>query len=133
MHLGFTGSSEKVTLKQRATLEYLLHHLYFDEGFKVFHHGDCIVADEIAAWIAKRIGYAIYTHPPIFDYKRAFFPKSDVNFYPKQYLDRNKDIVNSSSLIIGVSDTDEEILRSGTWATLRYSRKMGKPRIILLP
>lgn len=55
LHLGITGSSEFVTERQMWALRFLLVHLR-TEGFKHFHFGDCIWADEVGADIAGEIG-----------------------------------------------------------------------------
>lgn len=130
-HIGITGSSTRVTERQANALLHLLTHLRA-QGFSHFHFGDCVQADEIGARIALRLGYYLHSHPPTNPVKRAgHFAHS---LHPaKDYLIRNRDIVDASALIIGVPDTDYEKLRSGTWSTLRYARKTEKPRIILLP
>jgi predicted Rossmann fold nucleotide-binding protein DprA/Smf involved in DNA uptake len=49
----------------------------------------------------------------------------------KPYLDRNKDIVRVSIGLIAAPKTNKEEQRSGTWSTVRYATKTGKPLIIL--
>lgn len=131
MHLGITGSSTIVTPRQVEALRFLLWHLR-TQGFEYFHFGDCIEADAIGADIAVECGYHLWAHPPINPYKRAFHFTHRAEI-PKDYPVRNRDIVDFGSLMIGIPDTDYEKLRSGTWSTLRYARKQGKPRIVLLP
>ncbi len=43
----------------------------------------------------------------------------------KPYLERNRDIVDASEVLIACPSTREEVMRSGTWATVRYARKKG--------
>ncbi len=51
----------------------------------------------------------------------------------KPYLARNRDIVNAADVLIAGPGGMEEIMRSGTWATVRYARKKQKPVIIVYP
>jgi predicted Rossmann fold nucleotide-binding protein DprA/Smf involved in DNA uptake len=48
-------------------------------------------------------------------------------------LERNKDIVSESDFLIAAPDSKKERLRSGTWATVRHARKLGKRVMILEP
>lgn len=112
--------------KQKIDLLYLLQDLPVGE----FHHGDCIGADFEAAHIARKLGYTIVCHPPTIDAKREFFP-SDVTFPALPYLARNKAIVNATEVLFAAPKETEEVIRSGTWATVRYARKVGKPVYIL--
>jgi hypothetical protein len=56
------------------------------------------------------------------DSKRAFC-QGDVVLTPRPYLVRNRHIVDASSVLIATPKGDEE-LRSGTWSTVRYARKI---------
>ncbi len=61
------------------------------------------------------------------------FSKGDETRKPKPYLKRNHDIVDESDILIGFPSSEEERLRSGTWATVRYARKTGKRIYIIFP
>jgi hypothetical protein len=39
--------------------------------------------------------------------------------------------VDETEFLIGAPKEDEEVLRSGTWSTIRYSKKSNKPKKIL--
>lgn len=52
---------------------------------------------------------------------------------PAEYLDRNHAIVDECSVLIAAPRSLTEEQRSGTWATVRYARKMGRPVVILDP
>lgn len=103
-----------------------------------FHHGDCLGADSEAHDIAieLRIGIIII-HPPANPYKRAFcfnrhHNRSAVIQVPeKDYITRNHDIVNETEVLIVAPRTMVEELRSGTWATFRFAKKLGKPYNLL--
>lgn len=132
MHLGFTGSSNTITGEQKEALLKELSRL-LDKGVHTFHHGDCVVADQYAHYAAKMLGYVIHIHPPINPYARAFCVGANVMHECKEYLDRNHDIVDSSDLLIAVSESTVEVLRSGTWSTIRYAKKLRKPIKIIFP
>lgn len=104
------------------------------EGKKVrAHHGDCIGGDEEFHKICAKQGIGIILHPPINETKRAFCKKNVWHEnLPKEYLDRNHDIVDECSIMLVGPKSSEEELRSGTWATYRYSIKRGK-EIYLIP
>jgi hypothetical protein len=53
-------------------------------------------------------------------------------FPEKSYLDRNHDIVDSCSILLALP-TGQEILPSGTWATIRYARRAAVPVLLRLP
>lgn len=128
MKYGFTGTQEGMTERQQKTLILLLK----DMKNHVFHHGDCVGADEQAHFIAERCGLYIWIHPPINNNKRAFC-ESDTILPAKEYIDRNHDIVDACDILIAAPKTLSEGLRSGTWATIRYARKNSIPCIILEP
>lgn len=123
MKLGFTGTQVGMSERQKAQLVAVLVRYNISE----FHHGDCIGADAEADAIARAHGIPITIHPPIIPSKRAYCGKpGDGLWLPKQYLERNHDIVDATDFLVAAPRTDEEELRSGTWATVRYARKRGK-------
>jgi len=148
-HLGFTGTQEGATDKQ---LTYFYKYVRDELNVDFFHHGDCRGADAQANHTIERINQyyrdkrttirnqiKIIIHPPTNPSKRAFCkpPVFDAQPYetrkPRPYLDRNHDIVNESQLLIAIPSTFAEELRSGTWATVRYAVKQGKPVLIIYP
>lgn len=133
MRVGFTGTQKGMTLEQKAELEHILLGCLLEVIFgSSFHHGDCVGADAEASDIARNLEYRIICHPPLESSKRAF-TASDFEFPKKSYLDRNRDIVNACEILIAAPKENKEVLRSGTWATIRYARKNKVPVIIIAP
>lgn len=136
MIVGFTGSSEGMTEEQAkalwAWLGLLKKELKIDQEEMEFHHGDCIGADSDAHDLARICKYKTVAHPPINESKRAF-KKADVILEAKQYLARNQDIAEVCDVLLATPKEAEEILRSGTWSTVRRARKLNKEVIILSP
>lgn len=99
-----------------------------------FHHGDCIGADASAHEIAKELEIDIYIYPPINNRKRAFCCTGSFKIHPpKDYIERNHNIVDNCDILIACPKSNIEELRSGTWATVRYARKIKRPVIVLKP
>ncbi len=96
------------------------------------HHGDCHGADTIFHWVIEYThpGAELHIHPPEDDKKRSFCV-GHMTYEVKPYLERNRDIVNACDVLIACPKGEKEELRSGTWATIRYARKVGKPVAIL--
>ena len=46
---------------------------------------------------------------------------------PQPYLQRNHNIVNECDMLVAFPSTSNEVLRSGTWSTIRYAKKAKKP------
>jgi hypothetical protein len=118
---------------QRIALEAWLNYFHCG-GSKYFHHGDCVGADTQAHFIAVNLGYKIIVHPPINNRARSYCEvgKGEIR-EKKPYIDRNHDIVDETQMLIGCSGSQHEVLRSGTWATIRYGRKIGNRVLILYP
>ena len=107
-------------------------------GRFVLRHGDCVGADS-QAHVVRVEGYkgidcaGVVIHPPEDPKKRAWCKGAMEVREPRPYLARNRDIVDESNLLITTPRTQKEVLRSGTWATIRYARKTGKPVIVIPP
>jgi hypothetical protein len=64
----------------------------------------------------------VICHPPIYESKQAYVG-GHVVLPRKDYMSRNRDIVDASEVMIATPKTKEEELRSGTWATVRYAKR----------
>lgn len=135
-HVGFTGTQIGLVKRQKEILKEELYFRYASstmKGFRpIFHHGGKMSgADAEAHDMARDIGYIITIHPPEKSRLRANCDGDKV-LWRRSYLDRNHDIVNSCSVLIACPK-GKEYLRSGTWATIRYARKVDKPVILIMP
>jgi hypothetical protein len=65
----------------------------------------------------------IHIYPPDNPTSRLF-NQGDLIMEEKPYLKRNLDIIKNSTILIACPyDKNKEILRSGTWSTIRQARK----------
>lgn len=128
MKIGVTGTRHGATLAQVFELDRQLILMNATE----LHHGDCCGADSQAHDAAKRQGIRVIGHPPIESSLRAF-RKFDEERPMKDYIARNHDIVDEVDILIALPDSENERLRSGTWATVRYARKTGRSVTIITP
>lgn len=126
--IGFTGTQVGMTSAQQNSFSSLVKKLNITE----FHHGDCIGADSQAHKIVIQNNAFIILHPPSKKSKRAFCTADEVR-EKKDYLKRNRDIVDESKLLIATPKSFKEELRSGTWATIRYAKKTSKIVYIIWP
>jgi hypothetical protein len=106
--------------------------IYRQQGFTHFHHGDCVGADAEVAKLAYKLGFIIVAHPPINEKKRAFCQFNHVVLRQREYLTRNRDIVDACKILVAVP-YGPEILRSGTWSTVRYARRVGRTVDLIMP
>ena len=102
-----------MSAKQKSAFQILL-------AGDVLHHGDCVGADADAHQIARRAGVHIALHPPVDDSLRAFCDY-DAWYDPKTYLDRNRDIVDASRVLVACPGVMKEQHHGGTWFTIRYA------------
>ena len=131
MKIGFTGTQKGMSDVQKEAFFKLINKYKPEE----FHHGDCIGADSDADNIIRKLNITqIHTiiHPPNSSTKRSYCSSQFIR-EPKPYLERNKDIVNETDLLIACPKGIKEELRGGTWATIRYAKKVGKKIIIIYP
>lgn len=136
--IGFTGSRRGLTAKQKIILSELIPPKSFE-----LHHGDCVGADEWAHEFVYYYGHhkkRIVVHPPSDPKLRAFcgLIKFSGDFVEireeKEYLERNKDIVDETEYLLAFPNRD--IVHrgpggGGTWSTVRYAKSVGKPVTIV--
>ena len=125
--LGFTGTREGMTLAQIVTVDMLTM-----TNFHTVHHGDCLGADADMHLIARSNQQWIIGHPPS-DPKLRAYCEFDEMLPEKAYLTRNRDIVNSCSVLLACPKESEEQPKGGTWYTVGYARTKKKPIIIVWP
>jgi hypothetical protein len=128
MKIGMTGTRNDITEMAQKTLINFLNNNKINE----VHHGDCVGADNTFHNICLAFNIKIIIHPPD-DNKMRSFCKSDTILPTKKYIKRNHDIVDVSDMLIAFPPTKEELLRSGTWSTIRYAKKKNKKIFIIFP
>jgi hypothetical protein len=131
MKLGFTGTRQGMTEAQDRKCYELLFEMQPEES----HHGDCIGADaqfELNAMLAMHSDVHTVAHPSTLNRLRAYCNSCEIR-EPKEPLERNRDIVDETDQLIAAPSTYDELPRSGTWSTIRYALKVGKPVTIVWP
>lgn len=131
LRVGVTGSQGGLTIEQQAKAGVKLA-WFWSLGATELHHGDCVGVDQQVAEMAMVIGYRLICHPPYNSAKRAFVP-SAFEWPRAGYLERDKEIVDNVDVLLGFPGTEVEIVRSGTWFTVRYARSIGRSRYIYGP
>ena len=132
MKIGFTGTQYGMTHKQYSAIVRLLNKLSKEDEVTEVHHGDCIGADaDMHGLVLMNFENMVnHIHPPTDPKKRDFSlgdEKRIVWYEEKEYIERNHDIVDATDILVATPKDVHEELRSGTWATIRYARKMNKP------
>jgi hypothetical protein len=132
--IGFTGTQTGMTAEQHASVRLLLQaYEVLTDGQNEFRHGDCIGADAQAHELAIENNYRVVIHPPLNESKRAFCAGAAEILAPHDYLERNHDIVEASDILIATPATREEIIRSGTWSTIRYADRHAVRTVVVFP
>ena len=83
--------------------------------------------------IAYALGIDIVLHLPTSDKDQAVCHDCIRVLERKPHLRRNRDIVDAVIAMIAVPYSEEEQIRSGTWATIRYARKVGRKLYVIFP
>lgn len=132
MKIGFTGTQRGMTQHQKDMVEIILTFHKCSGGIDEAHHGDCIGADDQFNTIAGDYYIRRVAHPSNIDGKRAW-GTYEVVLPAKSPLNRNHDIVDAVDIMIATPKEHTEILRSGTWSTIRYCRKVGRIVHVIYP
>jgi hypothetical protein len=121
LYIGFTGTREGMTEKQKGGLDTILRTLCLWSGGVVFHHGGEPHSDREAALIAKSYGARVIPHPPDYDTAEAKLARNIVI------------VLRGRDLLIAAPRTMKEEVRSGTWYTVRQARKIDRAVALLDP
>ena len=131
MKIGVSGSREGITMEAKIWLDDFMrkNNLSITEA----HHGDCVGADFVFHEVCSQHNHIkLFIHPPNRGSMRAYC-KGNTVLPEKPYLERNRDIVDAIDLLLAFPSTQTEVLRSGTWSTIRCARKLGKRLITIFP
>jgi len=133
MILGFTGTQDGMSRMQILTFTKLVEMLQPEE----FHHGVCLGADAQAHNIVRRVSpnTIIVGHPghdAVGENPKQATVVCDVIHSSAPYLTRNQRIVNSTDLL-AATPAGAEVVRSGTWSTVRYARSVQAPNVVIMP
>jgi len=135
MNVGFTGTREGMTKDQKEQVENLLLYFRSDIFESVFHHGNCIGADEQALELAGKLNYYTIAHPTDMPNLQIPVSHSHESREVRQPLARNRDIVRESDVVIAAPKEDVEPKHyrgSGTWFTINHCRKQNINRRYLI-
>jgi hypothetical protein len=130
-HIGITGSRVGGSAEQLERLKEVLDKAKRVLGYTTLHHGDCEGVDAQADAIAKELGYETICHPPIGSTYRAWTAGHKIVCRPLPFLERNRIIVEEVEVLLAFPSRAAEVLRSGTWATIRYARQARRPTMIV--
>lgn len=135
LRIGFTGSRLGMSPRQLRRLEALIGERCPSE----LHHGQCIGADAQAHEIAMRLSVpAIIVHPPRDTMLVARLPsgpnsQTQVTYLPAaRALRRNRAIVRAVDLLVAAPASSDETVRSGTWSTIRFARRLPGVSVVIL-
>jgi hypothetical protein len=133
LDVGFTGTQNGMTVVQGVVVAGTLHWI----NMRSFHHGDCVGADDQAHYfVAGRTDVEIVIHPPLDVRRRAMCDRGLGRLIvrqPKEFLERDRDIVDETGCLVAAPRTFVDVTRSGTWYTVRYALRTQKPVTIVFP
>jgi hypothetical protein len=129
MKIGVTGTREGATDHQLLAVIKFMESL--GEGHE-FHHGDCAGVDIQVAAVAKQLGWRIVCHPPKSTEMQGHFGGDEVR-QPLGYLQRDRNIVDETEMLIVVPLQNEWQPKGGTWYTHDYAKKKNKPVTVFYP
>lgn len=100
-----------------------------------FHHGGCIGADTQAhKFVHEQFGdkCKVWVHPATTTNVECFEGQGEIVAH-RPALQRNMAIVMCSHVMVAAPQTVEEVIRSGTWATIRAARARRRPLYLVRP
>lgn len=122
MKLMFTGTQNGMTRHQSDVVyDWIVQR---DHLLEEIRHGGCIGADEQFHHLCVNfnLGELIEVYPSNIPSKQAKIQCGHWHV-PAPPLERNLTMVQTSEVCLATPKEKDEILRSGTWATIRYARK----------
>ncbi len=141
MIIGFTGTSDGMTeAQQRVVFNFLRWWVTLSDqagSQLILVHGDCIGSDAQADAAAVSFGIPRILRPCNIRGMRAFCDRLNGGqvfkvHRPVDPMKRNTQIVKDVGTLIA-TPKGEEVMRSGTWSTVRRARKYKRQILIVMP
>lgn len=135
MRLAFTGTQVGMTAKQLDAM----WRIYLGLDPEDVGHGDCIGSDfQFHNKILEHRGIGgvkpgIYIWPSNLESKRAYCDFANVTYEPAPPLERNRTMVDWCLKLIACPKESKEVMRAGTWSTVRWARRQGKVIYVVIP
>lgn len=132
---GVTGSRRGPTKDQKASLLIRISRIsdQLDKKYEPWLiHGGCKGADVVAHLICKGFGWKTWVLPGPYGSDSAC-KDADIIEDPRPFLERNHLIVDRCGALHALPFEYQEVQRSGTWATIRYAKKIKKRLMIIWP
>ena len=128
VRLGFAGPRKGVNDEQFLSLERMLTLV---PGILEGHHGDGVGGDVDFHQLCRQLEIPIHIHPPKKSSNRAFCKGAIATAKKRDGSRRNRDIVESTDLLLAIPPKDKEVVSSGIWASVRHARKLGRCVLIV--
>jgi hypothetical protein len=132
-HVGVTGTRRGLSELQHEKAHGILYHMSRALGYRFLHHGDCVGADLELDKMAKLMSLKTICHPPVNNRYRANTVGHALVMPCRPYLERNHDIVAEVEVMLAFPGEQQEVLRSGTWATIRWAASKAVTCMIVFP
>ncbi len=128
-HVAFTGTQRGMQPAQGVAFTELICMLRPDW----FHHGNCVGADKDAHDVVRAcLPTKIRLHPCNITNKQAECV-GDATELVLPPLVRNRVMVDQCPILVATPGEADEVLRSGTWATIRYARAKKRTIYLITP
>jgi hypothetical protein len=130
MKVGITGTRKGLSYLQTLALKVFIR----DNQIEEFHHGDCKGVDVEACALIRSLSpeTSIHSYPCSLVAQRGYF-NSDIERKPAHPITRNHHIVDAVDLMLIFPSSRIEQLRSGTWATYRFTKFRKRPYRMVFP
>jgi hypothetical protein len=129
--LGFSATRGGTTGPQISELATQL--LSLERHVTEAHHGDCVGGDKEFHGMVSMWDIPIVGHPPKNPALRAYCV-FDITRPVRDYVQRTRNIVTETHVLLAAPASREGAApRSGTWAAIRYARKLERQVIIVYP
>ena len=131
--VGFSGTRKGMTSAQQ---DFMRHRMMVGaEQAKIIGcvHGGCIGSDVDFHFIALAARLRIECYPSNVADTQGYCPRADVTYEASDPVERDHIIVDQSNILMATPRGYKEELRSGTWLTIRYAMKQGKPVWVVWP